>query len=136
MLSIIRIPNEPIVIVSFNFGVDRYLDQQSHIDAEVHRVATEYDCPIFKITDLSRINDMTYGGLSLWLTAMRTTPPYRLSSACVRPAVVSAHPMMQVVARKVKQHFNIEFPVFATLDQALYYARAEHAGCLSRSGLA
>lgn len=124
MLSIVTLPDAPIVVVTCKLNLDVYLMQQPKIEATVAAMADQSQCPVYKISDLSYLPDLDYCDILLWLEAQRLYTPGSFRDPRVRPIIVGTHPLIAVGIRKIRQMYGISVQQFATLDEALAHAHA------------
>jgi len=126
--GIIRLPNEPIVIVSSAPGFGDGLAQQPSVDALIAQLAAKTRHPrLYRITDLRRVHQIDFSDILLWLDVQREYGPGSLRDPRVQWVVVGEHPLLTIAARKIRTNFDLDVPVFATMNEALAFVRAEIA---------
>jgi|GEM_PF-7070693 hypothetical protein len=122
--SMIKLPGEPIVIVTIALPIERHLSSLYSIRAQIDRVAREAGGPLYVLFDL-RNQDVSFSDILLGLDEQAGRPPGALTDPRVRPVGVGDHPLLAIAAKKTWQRYSIDVPIFTTLEAALQYVRAK-----------
>jgi hypothetical protein len=128
----IKLPGEPIVIVTIALPIERHLSSLYSIRAQIDRVAREAGGPLYVLLDL-RNQDVSFSDILLGLDEQVGRPPGAITDPRVRPVGVGDHPLLAIAAKKTWQRYSIDVPIFDTLEAALQHARAELGGEGDRS---
>ncbi|MBN1200402.1 MAG: hypothetical protein JXJ20_00975 [Anaerolineae bacterium] len=121
-----KLPDEPIIIVTIDLPIERYMQNVRSLNAQVDHLASTLTPPIYRILDAHAI-EPTISDILLWIAEQDRGRPGSLTDPRVRPIAVGISPIAEVAVRKVRQLVGIEVPWFTTLEEALAFARAEIA---------
>jgi len=122
--AVIKLPEEPIVIVSVALPIERHLSSLYSIWVQIDRLAREERGPLYEIVDV-RNQDVSFSDILVALDELDDHPPGSIADPRIRTVLVGDHPMLAIAVKKLWQRFSLEIPVFATLDAALDYVRGE-----------
>lgn len=125
--AVIKLPDEPIVIVTIALPIERHLSSLHSVCAQIDRIARQVRRPLYTILDL-RGQDLSFSDILLGLDEQKDQPPGSMTDPRVRPIVAGDHPLLAIAQKKARQQLAIEIPVFDTLQIALAYVRAELEG--------
>jgi hypothetical protein len=125
--AVIKLPGEPIVIVTIALPIERYLSSLHSVRGQIDRVAREVGSPLYEILDL-RNQDVSFSDILLGLDEQHGQPPGSITDPRIRPVAVGDHPLLPIAVKKTRQRFSIDVPVFDTLQAALDFVRAELGG--------
>ena len=119
-----KLPNEPIILVH----VRPHLTESSEVDevaAACDRLI-EGRGPYYRITDFSQFS-MTFSGLVLGMATETQHIPGSLSDPRLRNIFVGTQEMVDLGAKSARQaqYGELEIMLFASLDQAIEYARLQ-----------
>jgi hypothetical protein len=126
VLTFIKMPDEPIVIIRGDVDFDDYLQQIEGLNARLVQVIEDCGAPLYRIADLSQV-DISYADILLWLEAQEDIASGSFIDQRIRPVVVGDHPLIQVGIKQFADKFNRTIAHFATLQAALAHIRAELA---------
>lgn len=122
-VEIKQLPGEPIVIASIYEPIDMSVDPKTNRD-ECNAIARQTDGPLYRITDFSNFT-LTFaqmvGGLA---------EDIKFSEANIVHLMVGSTDMvkMQADAVKQEQYGARDVQLFASVDEAIAYAREQIGG--------
>jgi hypothetical protein len=125
--AVIKLPDEPIVIVTVRLPIHEFLDDLALLNQQVADILATTQGPVYRISDTNLLSEGGFSDLMLALGEQRAHPLGSVMDPRVKPILVGTGPMLPIVVRKVAQHTGVTMPLFATLDEALAYARAQIA---------
>ena len=124
---VVKLPDEPIIVLTVT---DPFAPQGDLPPAyeEVAEMIEDMPGPIYCLYDLSSVY-LGFGDLIVVLgTAIRGTPG-SASDPRVRGVIVGYDELAQLAseASRQEQYGHLDFPLFAVIEEAVAYARAELA---------
>lgn len=123
--ALVKLPNEPIVIVMGDVPIEDHLGPLHSIFAQVDRVASEVGCRLYFVADARNLTNLSYSDILIWLDELRAAPPGSPRDPRVEFWVVGTHDLLPILVKKMRQQFGIEPPLVTTLEEALDGIRAE-----------
>jgi hypothetical protein len=125
--SITKLPDEPIVIVTIRLPLHEYLDDIAILNEQVAQILATTEGPVYRISDGSKLDDIAFSDILLWLGEQRTSRPGSVLDSRVIPIAVGSGRMAQAGLRKLAERTGVHMPLFETLEEAVEFARAQLA---------
>ncbi|NDJ78531.1 MAG: hypothetical protein GYB65_19955 [Chloroflexi bacterium] len=123
LFSLIKLPDEPIVIIKSDVDLDYYLQHGPTIRQRVLRITEGTGFPLYILVDLS-LTDVSFVDILMWLDAQADKPSELVYHPDICVCLVGPQPMLGVAARKIKERLNLELPWYPNLDAGLADVRA------------
>ncbi len=122
-VEISQLPNEPIVVATIYEPIDMSVDPQTNRD-RCNTIAQQTDGPLYRITDFSNFS-LTFSQLVVGLVE-----DIKFSEANIVHLIVGSGEMMQMQldAIRQEQYGAHDVQLFASVDDAIAYARDQIAG--------
>lgn len=121
-----KISDEPIIIVSLDVPLIRYLSNLRSTYAQIDQIAAACHPPLYRIID-TRSLDLSFGDILLWMDEQSGAPKGSILDSRLITLMVGTHPLLPAWARRVKQAFNVEIPIYSVLDLAMIEIRTRIA---------
>lgn len=119
-----KLPDEPIVIVSGDLPVARAIPMLVSIHRQITRILDTVDGPLYRITDMRAVDDVSMSDILIWLDELRSrSEPGSIHDPRIHTLLVSTHPILQIGVRKIQTELALNVPLFHTLEDALAFAR-------------
>jgi len=127
--ALVKLPNEPIVIVTGDIPVEENLPALHAMFGQVDRLASQTGGLLYCILDTRHLENLSFSDILLWLDEQRTAPPGSARDSRLRMWGVGTHSLLPIAVKKLRQQYGVEMMLADTLDAALARIRAELAGC-------
>jgi len=132
-VALVKLPNEPIVIVIGDVPVEDHIGPIRSVFAQIDRLATETRTRMYCIADMRHVSDLSFSDILIILDELRSAPTGSPRDPRVRTWVVGTHDLQPIAIKTRRQQYGLELPLFDTLEDALAAIRDEIAGEPSRS---
>jgi hypothetical protein len=114
-----RLPNDPILIVTFNVPIEQHLDSlqslHAEIDGYVQTMAGETCCLIVDMRAL----DLTCSDFTMWIEEYRNGTHFFLDQPSLHVLAVGTQPVMHVGLKKIARQLQVSIAPFDTITAAL-----------------
>jgi len=132
-VALVKLPNEPIVIVIGDVPVEDHIGPIRSVFAQIDRLATETRTRMYCIADMRHVSALSFSDILIILDELRSAPTGSPRDPRVRTCVVGTHDLLPIAIKKLRQQYGLELPLFDTLEDALAAIRDEIAGEPARS---
>lgn len=122
--TLVRLPNEPIIIINFKLPLSDDLDAPARIAAEAHRILEEADGVLYSIVNIGD-QDLAFSDILLYISTQHEGRAGSTQDVRVRLIAVGTHPLLQTGIKRFQREFSITIPLFTTVDDAVAHARAQ-----------
>ncbi len=113
-----KLGDDPIIIVSLDVPLIRYLSNLRSTYAQVDQIATACAPPLYRIID-TRSLDLSFSDILLWMEEQAAVPRGGILDSRLTSLIVGTHPLLPAWSRRIKLAFNIDTPVYPYLELAL-----------------
>lgn len=121
----VKLPDEPIVIISGEVPIEKHLPSLHAIFAYLDRLATNQHGPLYCIVDTRSLHDLSYSDILIWLDEQRIRIAGSIRDPRVRACAVGPQGLLNIAAKKLWQQFEVDFPIFPTMEEALAFIRTQ-----------
>lgn len=122
LLSIIKLPGEPIVVITSDLPAEQFLHHAPAICRRMSAFLAEHP-RLVRIVDLSRMQ-ICVADIYLWLYQQTEGAPGTTCDRRVTTIIVGTDPVLQIVVNKAQRHLDVTIPCFGNVDDAIAHARA------------
>jgi hypothetical protein len=122
--TVIKLGDEPIILLAVDFSVPSWLQNLQSLKAQVMHYASGAELPLYVILNLHH-QDVTASDIQLLIYDAEEAPDGSLVDARLRPVVVSDHPLVEMLQRKLHDEFGVMMPKFEDTESALEWVRAQ-----------
>ncbi len=124
--TVIKLADEPIVLLTVDFAASSWMQNLQSLKAQVARYANGGVIPLYVVWNLDQ-QDMTASDIQLLIFDAQDALEGSVVDPRVRPVVVSDHPLVEMLQRKVYEDLGVEMPQFDTVGEALAWVREVRA---------
>lgn len=124
--TVIKLADEPIVLLAIDFSVSSWLRNLQSLKAQVAHYASGADLPLYVILNLHH-QDVTASDIQLLLFDAEDAPAGSLVDERLRPVAVGDHPLIEMLQRKLYEAFGVALAQFETTEDALDWVRTQLA---------
>jgi hypothetical protein len=114
-----RLPDDPILIVTFNVPLEQHLKSLQSLHAEIDgyvRMLSGQACCL--IVDM-RTLDLTCSDFTLWIEEYRSGTHFFLDQPSVHVLAVGNQPVMYIGLKKIERQLQVSVASFDTIAAAL-----------------
>lgn len=122
--AVTRLPNEPILLLQFDLTATDFTSSLQSINTQIASIVSEAPSPLYVFLDLTK-QEVKYSDILLMIQASQDSPAGTPLDPRIRAGFVGTHPLLEVAVRKVQQMLGVDTLLFATVEEALDWARAE-----------
>ncbi len=124
--TIVRLPNEPIIIVNVTLPLHNHLAVIAQIDAEARRIYEECGCLIYSIVTIGD-QDLTFFDILLFIHEQLRGRSGSVLDIHIRLIAVNTHPLIKTGIKRLHRAIGINIAQCATVADSIAYARAQIA---------
>ena len=121
--TLIRLPAEPIVIITIDLPLDRYLSSVRNTNAQLSQWAAETRAVLYFVFDVAD-QDMAFSDVLIGLDELGGSSSW-INYSHVRVVAVGTSPMLRIAKKRLYQQFRIQMEAFASRDEAFDHIRDE-----------
>src|SRR3990172_5255734 len=115
--AIRKFPGEPMVVVTVDFPLDRFLPNAHLISIQLDQLANNFTAPpLYTILDLSKL-EPSVSDMLLLIDEFSKRTPGPLANPTLYPIVVGSHPIVGIGVKKIQQRLGVPVPWFNTLGE-------------------
>jgi hypothetical protein len=114
-----RLPDDPILIVTFNVPIEQHLKSLQSLHAEIDGyVRTMSGETCYLILDM-RTLDLTCSDFTIWIEEYRNGTHFFLDQPSLHVLAVGTQPVMYIGLKKVERQLQVSIAPFDTIAAAL-----------------
>ena len=104
--TVIKLPDEPIILIRLQLDKLADEDASQTLRAQIVRYRDASDDMLYMVWDLGK-QDITAGDIQLLLYDAQTHTGGTVADPSLRTVIVSLHPVVAILRRKVRQQFGV-----------------------------
>ncbi len=122
--TLIKLPDEPIILIRLQLDILTSGEEAQSLRGQLLRYLEQSAEPLYVVWDLGQ-QDIAAGDVQLLLYDAQAQPEGTIADPRLHTLIVSVHPVVGILRRKVHEQFGIAVGQFLTVDEALAWARQQ-----------